>query len=164
MSDNPYGWIESGKVVYITPEAYQAILRQARIDAPVESCGYAMGETSEDGRPFITMNYPMKNIDHSEEHFTMDPRQQFAAVKYARKNGFKVIGNWHSHPASPSRPSEEDKRLAADPGIFYLILSLAGEEPVLNAFEIKDGKVTRYAVEKKVKRTTDEKTDDSDKH
>jgi proteasome lid subunit RPN8/RPN11 len=83
----------------------------------------------------------MTNIDHSEEHFSFDPKEQFAAVKYARKNGLKIVGNWHSHPASPSRPSEEDKRLAYDPNILYFILSLAAEQPVLNAFRIVDGEV-----------------------
>ena len=53
----------------------------------------------------------------------------------------KIVGNWHSHPASPSRPSQEDLRLAFDPSILYFILSLAGEQPVLNAFRIEKGEV-----------------------
>lgn len=161
MNNNPYGWIESGKVIRITQEAYDSILAQAKQDAPVESCGYALGEKTEETATeaglLITHNYRLTNIDHAEEHFTMDPKEQFAAIKYARQNGLKVIGNWHSHPASPSRPSEEDKRLAFDPNILYLILSLAPDvsglpyhtdptEPVLNAFRIKEGVVTRYAV------------------
>jgi proteasome lid subunit RPN8/RPN11 len=84
----------------------------------------------------------MTNIDHSEEHFSFDPKEQFAAIKYARQQGLKIVGNWHSHPASPSRPSEEDKRLAYDPNILYFILSLAEEKPVLNAFRIVEGEVT----------------------
>ena len=123
--------------VTITETAYQSILAQARKDAPVESCGYLLGPDKETA----TENFPMTNIDHSEEHFSFDPQEQFAAVKYARKNGLHIVGNWHSHPASPSRPSEEDKRLAYDPNILYFILSLAAEEPVLNAFRIVDGEV-----------------------
>lgn len=123
--------------VTITETTYQSILAQARKDAPVESCGYLLGPDKETA----TENYPMTNIDHSEEHFSFDPKEQFAAVKYARKNGLKIVGNWHSHPASPSRPSEEDKRLAYDPNILYFILSLVAEQPVLNAFRIVDGEV-----------------------
>lgn len=123
--------------VTITETAYQSILAQARKDAPVESCGYLLGPDKETA----TENFPMTNIDHSEEHFSFDPKEQFAAVKYARKNGLHIVGNWHSHPASPSRPSEEDKRLAYDPNILYFILSLAAEEPVLNAFRIVEGEV-----------------------
>ena len=125
-------------MVTITESAYQSILAQAQKDAPVESCGYLLGPDKETA----TENFPMTNIDHSEEHFSFDPKEQFAAVKYARQKGLKMVGTWHSHPASPSRPSEEDKRLAFDPNILYFILSLAGEKPVLNAFRIVEGKVT----------------------
>ena len=49
------------------------------------------------------------------------------------------MGNWHSHPVSPSRPSQEDIRLAYDSSASYLILSLMEEEPVLNSFHIEEG-------------------------
>ena len=123
--------------VIITESTYQSILAQARKDAPVESCGYLLGTDKETA----TENYPMTNIDHSEEHFSFDPKEQFAVLKYAREKGLKIVGNWHSHPASPSRQSEEDKRLAYDPNILYFILSLAEEKPVLNAFRIEGGEV-----------------------
>ena len=123
--------------VIITESTYQSILAQARKDAPVESCGYLLGTDKETA----TENYPMTNIDHSEEHFSFDPKEQFAVLKYAREKGLKIVGNWHSHPASPSRPSEEDKRLAYDHNILYFILSLAEEKPVLNAFRIEGGEV-----------------------
>ena len=55
-----------------------------------------------------------------------------------RVNEFVPLGNWHSHPESPSRPSEEDKRLAYDSKASYMILSLVDREnPVLNSFKIK---------------------------
>ena len=121
----------------ITDDAYQSLLEQALKDAPIESCGYLLGPD----RQTVTQNYPMRNVDQSEEHFNFDPKEQFAAVKYARQNGLAIVGNWHSHPASPSRPSAEDIRLAFDPNILYFILSLAGKQPVFNAYAIADGKV-----------------------
>ena len=85
--------------------------------------------------------YLLTNVDASNEHFSMDPREQLAAVKDMRANGYVMIGNFHSHPESPSRPSEEDKRLAYDPTMEYLILSLMEREnPVLKAFEIDSDK------------------------
>ncbi|MBP5458397.1 MAG: M67 family metallopeptidase [Paludibacteraceae bacterium] len=123
--------------ITITEEAYQSLLQQARKDAPIESCGYLLGPD----KHTVTVNYPMTNVDHSEEHFSFDPKEQFAAMKYARQQGLVIVGNWHSHPASPSRPSEEDKRLAVDPNALYFILSLAGVEPVFNVFSIVDGVV-----------------------
>ena len=54
-----------------------------------------------------------------------------------RENGFVPLGNWHSHPESPARPSDEDKRLAYDSKASYMILSLLDRDaPVLNSFKI----------------------------
>ena len=122
----------------ISRETYEALVAQAVKELPDESCGYLLG-TAED----VTENYPMTNTDHSPEHFTFDPKEQFAAVRYARQKGLRIIANWHSHPSSPSRPSEEDIRLANDPDIAYAILSLAADEPVLNIFRIQRGEVER---------------------
>ena len=88
----------------------------------------------------VTENYWMENIDHSPEHFSFAPKDQFAALKYVRSKGLKILANWHSHPASPSRPSQEDLRLANDPTIRYAILSLH-EGVHLNSFKILNGEV-----------------------
>ena len=83
-------------------------------------------------------------MDHSNEHFSLDPKEQLAAVKEMRKEGMKPLGNWHSHPETPSRPSEEDKRLSYDSSASYLILSLMEpENPVLNAFHVENGEVRK---------------------
>jgi proteasome lid subunit RPN8/RPN11 len=48
------------------------------------------------------------------------------------------LGNFHSHPESPSRPSEEDKRLAYDKTASYMIVSLMDDSnPVLKSFHIE---------------------------
>lgn len=111
------------------------LIEQARRDAPIETCGYLLGN---DGA--VTENYPMENVDHSSEHFAFDPKEQFAALRYARSKGLKILANWHSHPASPSRPSQEDLRLANDPNIRYAILSLH-EGVHLNSFGIRNNEV-----------------------
>jgi len=114
-----------------------ALIAQAQKDAPEESCGYLLG--TPDGT--VTENYWMENIDHSSEHFSFAPKDQFAALRYSRDKGLKILANWHSHPASPSRPSQEDLRLANDPSIRYAILSLLDGKPTLNSFKIIGGEV-----------------------
>ena len=115
------------------------LISQARRDAPEETCGYLLGVTTDEGDS-VTENYWMENIDHSSEHFSFAPKDQFAALKYARSSGLKILANWHSHPASPSRPSQEDLRLANDPTIRYAILSLH-EGIHLNSFKILGGEI-----------------------
>ena len=127
----------------------EELIAQARKDAPDESCGYLLGSLTPNPSPkgegdfeaLVTENYWMENIDHSSEHFSFAPKDQFAALKYARSKNLKILANWHSHPASPSRPSQEDLRLANDPTIRYAILSLLDGEPKLNSFKILNGEV-----------------------
>ena len=115
------------------------MISQAQQDAPNETCGYLLGISTDEG-DFVTENYWMENIDHSPEHFSFAPKDQFAALRYARNKGLKILANWHSHPASPSRPSQEDLRLANDPNIRYAILSLH-DDIHLNSFKILGNEV-----------------------
>lgn len=115
---------------------FDTILKHAESVVPEEACGLIGGEITDSGK-IVKKVYILTNIDHSNEHFSLDPKEQLAAVKDMRANGLVPLGNWHSHPESPSRPSEEDKRLAYDSKASYLILSLMDREnPVLNSFKI----------------------------
>ena len=115
---------------------YDKIVAHAKANLPEEACGLIAGTKDGDVKE-IKKVYLLTNVDHTNEHFSMDPKEQLAAVKDMRANGLVPLGNWHSHPESPSRPSEEDKRLAYDPSVNYLILSLMDPENlVLKAFDI----------------------------
>lgn len=123
-------------MIKLTKSDFKKILAHAIKELPDEACGLIAG-TVEGGDKKIKKVYLLTNIDHSNEHFSLDPKEQLEAIKDMRKNGFVPLGNWHSHPESPSRPSEEDKRLAFDSKASYLILSLMDREnPVLNSFKI----------------------------
>ena len=128
----------------IPQEIIDKLISQAQQDAPNETCGYLLGTSGPDG-DIVTEHYWMENIDHSLEHFSFAPKDQFAALRYARSKGLKILANWHSHPASPSRPSQEDLRLANDPTIRYAILSLF-EGVHLNSFKILNGEIVEKEV------------------
>ncbi|MBP5276832.1 MAG: M67 family metallopeptidase [Lachnospiraceae bacterium] len=131
--------------VTINRADYESIIEHAKINLPEEACGLIAGEDTEDGTRVIKKVYLLTNIDHTNEHFSIDPKDQLASIKDMRANGLKPLGNWHSHPESPSRPSEEDKRLANDSNASYLILSLMdADNPILNAFHVEstDGEKT----------------------
>ena len=127
-------------MLYLKKEDYEKILAHCKEGLPNEACGL-IGGTIEGDKRSIQKVYLLTNVDQSNEHFSMDPKEQLAAVKDMRANGLKLLGNFHSHPESPSRPSEEDKRLAYDSKVNYLILSLMDlENPVFNAFRIDEEK------------------------
>ena len=116
---------------------FEQIVAHARKELPNEACGLIAGRI--DGEVKVVEKvYFLTNVDRSNEHFSLDPKEQLAAVKDMRANGFVPLGNWHSHPESPSRPSDEDKRLAYDSKASYMILSLMDKNtPVLNSFKIE---------------------------
>ena len=124
---------------------YNRMVEYALSLRPDEACGLIAGSIGEDGEKRIEKVYCLTNTDHTSEHFSIDPREQLASVKDMRKSGLVPLGNWHSHPETPSRPSEEDIRLAVDRNASYLILSLMDEAPVLNAFRIETDENIRYA-------------------
>ena len=128
--------------IRLKQQEYLSMLQEAKKQAPNEACGLIAG-TDSDGERNIEKVYILENTDHSPEHFSLDPSEQLAAVTDMRRQGLKPLGNWHSHPATPSRPSEEDKRMAFDKRATYFILSLAADEPVLNAFHIEGGESRR---------------------
>lgn len=124
-------------MIKISKEDYQKIVEHAIAQLPDEACGLIAG-TFDGTDKTIEKVYLLTNIDHSNEHFSLDPMEQLAAIKDMRSLGYKPLGNWHSHPETPSRPSDEDKRLAYDKNASYLILSLMNQEnPVLNSFHIE---------------------------
>ncbi|GHT11507.1 Mov34/MPN/PAD-1 family protein [Bacteroidia bacterium] len=128
-------------MICIAQNIIDGIIAQARNELPNEACGLLVGNENE-----AVKQLPLTNIDHSNEHFSFDPREQFGVLKEARSLGLQIIANYHSHPESPARPSEEDIRLAFDPDIIYIILSLQEETPVIKAFSIKNGNVEQIEI------------------
>ncbi|XEQ98039.1 CysO-cysteine peptidase [Sporomusa paucivorans] len=134
-------------MIILQKQDYKKIVRQALEQLPVEACGLLGGTIDENGNSVVKGIYPLTNMDNSPDHFSMDPKEQFAAVKDMRKQGWSMLGNYHSHPASPARPSAEDKRLAFDPKVSYFIISLLErEQPVLKSFRIQQGLVAEEEI------------------
>ena len=130
-------------MIRLPAEIADSIAEQSQSEMPNEACGYLAGVKEGPGVT-VRKRYAMTNVDASPDHFSFDPKEQFAAVKDARSSGLAMVANYHSHPETPSRVSEEDKRLAIDTSILYLIHSVADD--TLKAFAV-DGERTVTEVE-----------------
>jgi len=119
-------------------EHFESILAYAFAGLPNEACGLLAGERNED-KKIVKKVYFLRNIDESPEHFSMEPKEQFRAISDMRGLGLILLGNFHSHPSSPARPSGEDIRLAFDPSLSYLIVSLKNGKPQMKSFLIQNG-------------------------
>lgn len=87
-------------MIQLTKADFEKMLAHAEKELPDEACGLIAGEVQGTDK-IIKKVYLLTNIDHSNEHFSLDPKEQLAAVKDMRANGLVPLGNWHSHPESP---------------------------------------------------------------
>ncbi|HWS00125.1 MAG TPA: M67 family metallopeptidase [Prolixibacteraceae bacterium] len=126
----------------ISQDIIRQLFEHARQGLPEEVCGYLAGTGRE-----VTVHYQLTNIDHSPEHFSFDPAEQFKVVREVRQAGLEILANYHSHPATPARPSAEDIRLAFDPNISYVIVSMAAEQPDIKSFIIRNGEVEKEEIQ-----------------
>lgn len=126
----------------IPKQIIEEMIHQAQIGLPEEVCGYLAGIDRE-----VIRKFELTNVDHSPEHFSFDPAEQFRVIREARKEGLEILANYHSHPETPARPSIEDIRLAYDPNISYVIVSLAAETPDVKSFRIKNGEVEKEEIQ-----------------
>jgi proteasome lid subunit RPN8/RPN11 len=124
-------------MIRIPQAIHDDLIAHAQEGFPLEVCGI-LGGTGES----VSAMYRMTNTDASNEHFMMDPREQFAVVKELRAKGLAMLAIYHSHPETPARPSEEDIKLALTPGVSHIIISLADPlQPVVKSCKIDNGKV-----------------------
>ncbi len=134
-------------MLYILEKDYSKIIKHCMEWLPYEACGLAGGIKHGDDI-FIQKIYLLTNTEASTNHFTMDIKEQLAAVKDMRKNGMQMVGNFHSHPSAPALLSEEDKRLAYDFNTSYMVLSLMDASlPVLKSYKIdKEKSITEEII------------------
>ena len=116
---------------------------------PDEACGMLAGPMNGDGEPTgdVTQVYPCRNADASARTYTVDPRDYLRSMRDAESRGDEIIGVWHSHTHTDAYPSPTDVRQAVDPAWWYVIVSLKYGEPVLRAYEIRDGAIAEIPVE-----------------
>ena len=119
------------KTIHISKVIIDDMIDHLRSELPNEGCGYLSGKNEE----VITL-HTMTNVDKSPEHFTFDPKEQFAVVKQARANKEQLMAVYHSHPETPARLSEEDLMLFNDPNMVYIIVSFKENEPDIKGYSV----------------------------
>lgn len=130
------------QVYKLDADLFRQMLAQCEKDAPAEACGLLGGVDAFSGSQI----FPLENLDACAESYTMDPKAVLSVMKTLDKDEMELNAIYHSHPATPSRPSKVDIAQAYMP-VVYLILSLCGTEPVLRGFHIEEGDVTEVPVE-----------------
>ena len=101
--------------------AVSAMLDHARDALPNECCGFLLG-----GSATIEEATRATNLTPSPHRYQTDPRDHFAVIRRARREGRAVVGVYHSHPSAPAVPSGTDLEHATYAEYLYVIVSLTG--------------------------------------
>lgn len=108
----------------------------ARTDAPRECVGLLGGRATSTGGAVHAL-YPLANVaERPERAYRADDLELLRALKAMAREDLELVGIYHSHPAGPGTPSEEDVRLARYP-VPHLIADLKGAS--LRAFLLPEG-------------------------
>src|SRR5437763_11965817 len=108
-------------------------------DYPFECCGLMLGRF-EDGHKKVLETYPISNAREEEakrNRFLIRPQELMRGEKYAREQGFDVIGFYHSHPDDAAVPSQYDLEHAW-PTYSYIVVAVdKGRAADLRSWEME---------------------------
>jgi proteasome lid subunit RPN8/RPN11 len=123
--------------VRIARALYDEIIDHARAEAPNECVGVVAsrnGEAVEVRRA--------RNAEASPLRFSIDSIEQLRLTNDIEDAGLQIGAIYHSHTRTEPRPSQTDINFAEGwPGVEWIIVGLAGEEPDVRTWLIQDGQV-----------------------
>ena len=122
------------------------IRRHAEEGFPHEICGILLGTVDRpEGAPpekavrIVREIVPAANLNtqRAADRYDLDPKTQIQAERKARKEGWEVLGFYHSHPDHPCAASATDFERSWD-GYSYLIMSVVGGKAADSACWIRN--------------------------
>jgi len=129
--------------VRLGAEDYQQILEHARAGYPSEVCGVLLGRLGE-VTPRIDAVVRVDNREQTSPRtrYLIAPEDLLKVDRQARERGLEILGYYHSHPDHPARPSETDRRLAAEgisDGVLHIVVAVHdGRRTEANAWVFRD--------------------------
>jgi proteasome lid subunit RPN8/RPN11 len=108
----------------------ERILEHARAGYPYEVCGVLLGRLgSAPARIEAVREVENRERESPRTRYVIAPEDLLQVDRQARQHGLEVLGYYHSHPDHPARPSETDRRLAAESlsdGVLHMVVSVHG--------------------------------------
>lgn len=114
---------------------YEQMIEHAREEAPDECCGMIAGRDGD-----VVSVYRATNVEHSHLRFMIDPKEQLQIDREIEQAGLELAAIYHSHTRTAPKPSETDLVYAKLwPGVLWVIVGLANEDPEVRTWRIDDG-------------------------
>jgi [CysO sulfur-carrier protein]-S-L-cysteine hydrolase len=133
----------------------EELIAHAREEYDAECCGLIAsqedaGESGEgEGAPRrAELVRRATNVFASRKRFEIDGKELLRALGEFEEQGLELAAIYHSHTHTAPYPSQTDINFAANwPGLEWVIVGLAAEEPEVRSYLIDGGEVQEVAVE-----------------
>jgi proteasome lid subunit RPN8/RPN11 len=117
----------------------EAILDHARSGYPCEVCGVLLGHAA---RVESVIRVENRETESPRVRYQIAPEDLLRIQREGREDGQEVVGFYHSHPDHPARPSETDRRIAAEglsDGVIHVVVGVEqGERASPSAWVFRD--------------------------
>lgn len=126
-------------VIKIPSKIMEEMSRHVLRTYPEEGCGLLVGVINSGVREIVKC-IPMPNIyaGSRRNRYSIDPLEYMKIEDEEYRNGYVIIGVFHSHPDAPAAPSRYDQEQAV-PGFIYVILSVSnGRIKEISAWRINE--------------------------
>ena len=132
----------------IAPALLEDLIAHAREEYDAECCGLiAYPALEPDGRGRAELVHRARNVFASRKRFEIDGRELLGAIADFEERGLELGAIYHSHTHTAPYPSQTDINFAANwPGLEWVIVGLAGEQPEVRCYLIEGGAVQEVAL------------------
>jgi len=114
----------------IPRQQLDAIFAHARRGYPFEVCGILLGPAG--ARQVVRVQaVENRETEAPRVRYQIAPEDLIRVQREARGERLEIVGYYHSHPDHPARPSETDRRIAADglsDGVIHMVIGVQGGE------------------------------------
>src|SRR5947209_2420447 len=122
----------------IPRELYEEMIEHARAEAPNECVGLLASR----GEDAVEL-YRATNAAASPLRFEIEGSEQIRYHRQIEDSGLELGAIYHSHTRTEPAPSQTDISFAAGwPGVLWVIIGLASEEPEVRTWRIDGARVT----------------------
>lgn len=106
---------------------WESVRDHARRGYPQEVCGVLLGRPRTDLRIEVATPVANREQESPATRYVIAPEELLAVQRDARERGLEIVGYYHSHPDHPARPSETDRRVAAEgisDGVVHVVVAV----------------------------------------
>ena len=117
------------------------MLAHAKDGYPFEVCGVLLGPAGA-GQVRRLVRVANREAEQPRVRYLIAPEDLLRVQREARGDGHEIVGFYHSHPDHPARPSETDRRIAAEglsDGVVHVVVGVEkGERATPSAWVFRD--------------------------